>query len=99
MSTLFVVTSEAGPNRDLAIDSRCQPWWNEHAAFIDALVDSGFIALGGPLPDTGGAVLVVRASSEAEVRQHLASDPWYAHGILRLMSVARWELFIDELHC
>ena len=92
----FMVTSTAGPNRDLSIDTREQPWWDEHAAFIDGLVEDGFIFLGGPLVDEGGAVIVVRAEDEASVRAVLANDPWYQHGILTLAMIKRWKIFIDE---
>ena len=88
----FVVLSRAGANRDLAKGSREQPFWDEHAAYIDALVAEGVIVLGGPFPDEGGAMLVVRAASEAEVRAKVAGDPWYAHGILELERIARWEI-------
>lgn len=67
-----------------------------YAAFIDRLVAAGFIALAGPLPDEGGAVLVVRADADAAVRERLASDPWYEHGILALERIRRWEVFIDR---
>ena len=92
----FLVTSTAGPNRDLSRDTREQPLWDEHAAFIDGLVDDGFILLGGPLVDEGGAVLVVNSESEREVRAKLDIDPWYRNGILRLESVRRWQIFIDQ---
>jgi len=92
----FVVLSRAGAHRDLAKGSREQPFWDEHAAFIDGLVEEGFIVLGGPLTDEDGAMLVVRAASEDEVRAKVAADPWYAHGILQLERIARWEIFIDE---
>jgi len=92
----FMVTSTAGPNRDLNTDTRQQPLWDEHAAFIDGLVDGGFIFLGGPLVDEGGAVIVVRAEDESTVRSVLANDPWYQHGILTLASIKRWQIFIDE---
>lgn len=98
MASLFVVLSSAGCNRDLSRGTREQAWWDQHAEFIDALVTEGFIALGGPFPDEGGAMIVVRAPGEAEVRARLASDPWYAHGILHLEAIHRWDLFIDELH-
>jgi uncharacterized protein YciI len=98
MSSLFVVRSSAGRNRDLSKGTREQDWWDEHAAFIDALVADEFIALGGPFPDEGGAMIVVHAESEADVRDRLASDPWYEHELLHLESIQRWELFIDELH-
>ena len=94
---LYVVISEAGAARDLSIDTREQPFWDEHAAFIDALVEDGFIVLGGPFPDEGGAMIVVRADSEADVHARLDPDPWYRNDILRLVGVHRWELFIQEL--
>jgi uncharacterized protein YciI len=96
MGSTFIVMSAAGSNRDHAKGTRDQPYWDEHAAFIDNLIEEGFIVLGGPLPDEGSAVLVVRSNSEAEVRTRLKSDPWYVHGILTLQSVRRWDIFIDR---
>lgn len=96
MSQTFIVLSTAGPNRNHAIATREQPFWGEHERFIDTLVEDGFIVLGGPLVDEGGAMLVVRAASEAEVRRTLEPDPWYRHGILRLEAIRRWEIFIDR---
>lgn len=96
--SLYVVESTAGVRRDLSKGTREQAHWDVHAEFIDALVDEGIIALGGPFPDEGGAMIVVRAESEADVRARLASDPWYVNEILTLAGVHRWEIFIDELH-
>jgi uncharacterized protein YciI len=96
MESTFIVTSAAGSNRDHAKGTRDQPYWDEHAALIDKLVEEGFIMLGGPLPDEGGGILVVRAGSEVEVRDRLGPDPWYVHGILTLQSVRRWDIFIDR---
>ena len=95
--SLYVVISEAGAARDLSIGTREQPFWDEHAAFIDALVEDGFIALGGPFPDEGGAMIVVRAESEADVHARLEPDPWYRNDLLRIAGVHRWEIFIQEL--
>jgi hypothetical protein len=93
---LFVVQSSAGPNRDLSKGSREQPYWDDHAAFINRLDDEGFILLGGPLVDEGGAILVVRATDEASVRETMKDDPWYARGVLNFESVKRWEIFVDN---
>ena len=49
MGNIFVAISSAGPNRDLAKSTREQPFWDEHAGFIDNLVAEGFILMGGPL--------------------------------------------------
>jgi hypothetical protein len=53
----FTIINSAGPNRELKKDSREQPFWDEHAEFIDKLVDEGFIFMGGPLVDEGGSLL------------------------------------------
>ena len=95
MKSTFVVISSAGPNRDRSMNTREQPLWNEHAAFIDQLVAEGFILMGGPLVDESGAMLIVNADDENAVREKLKDDPWYAHGILKLESVKRWQVFID----
>ena len=95
MKKTFVVISSAGPNRDLSKATREQPFWDEHAKFIDRLVDEGFISMGGPLVDEGGALLTFNAEDENEVREKLKNDPWSEHGILKLESVKRWQIFID----
>jgi uncharacterized protein YciI len=94
MGTTFVVTSVAGPHRDLTKGSRGQPLWNEHARFNDGIID-GFILLGGPFDDEGGAMLIVRAENADEVREKLMPDPWYTHGIIQMQSIKRWDIFID----
>ena len=98
MSHTYLALSSAGPNRDLTKDSREQSYWDDHAQFIDNLVEEGFMVMGGPLVDEGGAMIIVRAVSEGAVRDRLKVDPWYQHGILQLESVRRWEIFVDELH-
>lgn len=92
----FIAISSAGPHRDLSKDSRKQPYWDDHARFIDKLVEAGFILLVGPLVDEGGAMLVLNAEAEVEVRDKLKHDPWYVNGILKLETVKRWQIFIDE---
>jgi uncharacterized protein YciI len=96
MGETFVALSAAGPNRDHSKDTRNQAFWDEHAAFIDALVAEGLILMGGPLVDEGGALLIVQAADEREVRARLLDDPWHREGILRLDSIKRWQIFIDE---
>jgi len=76
MKNVFVAISSAGPNRVFSKSTREQPFWDEHAAFIDKLVDDGFILMGGPLVDEGGALLVFNAEDEKEVREKLKNDPW-----------------------
>ena len=96
MKNTFVAISSAGPNRDLSKGTREQPLWDEHAAFIDQLVADGFILMGGPLVDEGGSLLIFNAEDENKVREQLKNDPWSEHGILKLETVKRWQIFIDE---
>lgn len=93
---IYLVLSSAGPNRDLSKDSRGQQFWDEHVPFINALIDNGFIMMGGPFDDDGGALLIVRAADESEVRARMETDPFYRNGILHLDWIKRWTIYIDE---
>lgn len=62
---------------------------------MDQLVAEGFVLMGGPLIDEDGAMLIVNADDENEVREKLKNDPWTKHGVLKLESVKRWQIFID----
>jgi len=46
---VFAVTTAKGANWDHARDIREQPFWDQHAAFADGLVERGVIILGGPV--------------------------------------------------
>ena len=95
LKNTFVTISSAGPNRDRSKGTREQAFWDEHAAFIDQLVAEDFVLMGGPLVDEDGAMLIVNADDENEVREKLKDDPWMKHGVLKLESVKRWKIFID----
>jgi uncharacterized protein YciI len=51
--------------------------------------------MGCPLIDEGGALLIVNAENENEVREKIRHDPWYEHGFLKLESIRHWQIFID----
>src|SRR5438552_13179893 len=95
MKNAFVMISSAGPNRDLSKGTREQPFWTEHAEFIDRLVAEGFILMGGPLADEGGSLLILNAEDENEVREKIKNDTWLKNGILKQESIKRWQIFID----
>ena len=71
-----------------------QTRWQEHAAFMDALVDEGFIVLGGPLADEHRVVHVVDAESEDAIRAKLARDPWFETH-LRIAAIEPWTIRLD----
>ena len=62
---------------------------------MDALVDSGFVLLGGPLQGERDVLLIVDAESEDSIRERLAEDPWAPNGMLRPVRVERWTVVLD----
>ena len=68
--------------------------WPAHAAFMDGLVDSGFVVLGGPLSDEQRVVHAVEAESEDAVRATLARDPW-SETHLRIDTIEPWTIRLD----
>ena len=71
-----------------------QSGWDEHAAFMDELVDSGFVVLGGPLDDEQRVVLAIDAESAAAVRARLAADPWSGSHLV-VDTVEHWTIRLD----
>ena len=74
---------------------REQDGWDEHAAFMDGLVEDGFIVLGGPLEGDRDTLHVVDAPSEEAVRARFAEDNWARNGMLTPKSVERWTILLD----
>ena len=93
----YAVTVEHGPAWDDSRSLREQDAWDEHAAFMDALVDEGFIVLGGPVGGGNWVLHVVRADSEDAIRERLAQDPWVPMDLLRVKAVEPWEVLLGEL--
>jgi uncharacterized protein YciI len=91
----FVVIEISGPAWDPSLGRREQDGWDEHAAFMDALVDDGFVVLGGPLGDGERVMLVVEAEDEDEARRRFAPDPWLPMGILEIASIEPWTIWLD----
>ncbi|WP_433133882.1 YciI family protein [Micromonospora sp. CA-240977] len=90
----LVLLRRSGPRWDPARTIQEQSEWPAHAAFMDELVTSGFIVLGGPLADEHRVVLVVDAESADHVRAILARDPW-SETHLRVDSVEPWTIRLD----
>jgi uncharacterized protein YciI len=94
---LYAVRLERGGTWDFSRDMREQEGWDEHARFMDSLVDDRFLLLGGPLEDGRDVLHIVDAPSEAEVRERLAQDNWHRDGMLRVKSVEGWTVVLDGL--
>lgn len=91
----FVLTMVNGPRYDPSRGRREQDGWDEHAAFMDGLVDAGFVVLGGPIGDGEEVMVVVEAADEAAVRARYADDPWGPMGILRIGEIRPWTIWLD----
>jgi uncharacterized protein YciI len=94
--TNFAVRLVHGPGWDPARPIREQDAWEEHAAFMDALVDEGFIVVGGPVGGGEQTLHAVEAADEAELRARLAEDPWASAGLLEIGTVEPWALWLDS---
>jgi uncharacterized protein YciI len=92
----FAVRLVHGPGWDLSRQIRDQDAWDEHAAFMDGLVEDGFIILGGPVGDGEQALHVIEAADESEIEARLARDPWSSAGLLRISAIERWALWLDS---
>jgi hypothetical protein len=91
----FAVRLERGAPWDWSRDLRDQVGWDEHARFMDSLVDDGFIVLGGPLAGEREILHAVSARSEQAVRERLAQDNWAQNGMLTIKSIESWTILLD----
>jgi uncharacterized protein YciI len=96
-SQLYIVRLARDGPWDWSRDMREQDGWDEHARFMNGLVEDGFIALGGPLEGDRETLHVVDAASEQEVRARFAQDNWAENGMLSVKSVERWTILLDAL--
>jgi uncharacterized protein YciI len=93
--TFWVVRRERGGPWDWTRDLREQEGFDEHARFMDHLVDDGFILLGGPLEGDREVLHIVDAPSEEAIRERLAEDNWTRNGMLTVKSIERWTILLD----
>jgi uncharacterized protein YciI len=93
VATFHVVLRQAGPQFDRSRPLEAQSEWLAHAAFMDELVDSGFVVLGGPLGD-GRVVHVVEAESEDEARATFGRDPWSGTHLV-VDAIDPWTIRLD----
>lgn len=93
VTTFLVARAWAGLAWDRSRAMEEQSGWAAHAAFMNELVDAGFIVLGGPVANGHRAVLVIEAESEEVVRATLARDPWTGSHLVD--TIDRWTILLD----
>jgi len=74
-----------------------QPGWEEHAVFIDALIERGIFVMGGPYSDYSGSHTILENVDEEEARELMLRDPFVANGVFVLEDVRAWNVYVDEL--
>lgn len=90
----LVILKRSGPQYDHGKPLEEQIGWQAHAAFMDALVESGFLVLGGPLADEIRTAHAVEAESEDAIRATFARDPWSGTHLV-VQSIDRWTIRLD----
>ena len=90
----LLVLRRSGPEYDHSKGLREQSGFDEHADFMDALVDDGFIVLGGPLEDEYRVAHAVEAESPEAIRATLANDPWSGSHLV-IESIDAWTIRLD----
>jgi hypothetical protein len=93
VATFLTFIRQSGPKWDPSSPLEGQSDWSAHAQYMDELVDTGFIVLGGPI--SGRRVVhVIEADSEDEIRSTLARDPW-SESHLQIESIELWNVRLD----
>jgi uncharacterized protein YciI len=95
--TYFAVIRAPGAGWDPSRTMREQEAWDEHAVFMDGLVDEGFVVAGGPLGDGARILLIVDAASEEEIAERLDDDPWAPTRLLRSASIEQWHVLLGAI--
>jgi uncharacterized protein YciI len=95
----FAVIREAGPGwRDGGISE--QPGVAQHATFMNALADSGFVLFAGPLAGTEHGrvrvLLIANAENEDEIHRQLADDPWVPTEQLLTVTIEPWQILVGS---
>ena len=94
VAMFLVRLRQAGPEFDPGKPLEQQSGWEEHAAYMESLVEEGHIILGGTLPN-GATAHAFEAESEEEVRTIWARDPWHGTHLI-LESVEPWTIRLQK---
>ena len=72
-----------------------QPGWDEHAEFIDGLIERGIFLMGGPYADNSGSLTLWDGPTAEEVRRLVQDDPFVRNGVFVLEDVRDWVVYVD----
>jgi uncharacterized protein YciI len=95
MTTYYAAFLRPGTLWNPDKSAREQPFWDEHARFMDSLFEQGTIVLGGLFADGTGSLVVVAADNAVQVYEIYRSDPWTKRDVLVVADVKEWIIFLD----
>jgi uncharacterized protein YciI len=72
-----------------------QPGWDEHAAFIDDLIERGLFVMGGPWTNRLGSMSLWEGMDADGVRDVMQRDPFVLNGVFEIEDVADWTVYVD----
>jgi uncharacterized protein YciI len=98
MTTYYAVFLRPGSGWVPEKGVREQPFWDDHARYMDALFANGAVVLGGPFADRTGSMVILEAQSAAHARELYRDDPWTVHDVLVVAEVKEWTIFLDARH-
>lgn len=96
MTTFYAAFLQPGSLWDKNKTTREQPFWDEHADYMDSLFDTGVIILAGPYADRTGSMVIVKAEDANQVREMFRNDPWTTKDVLKVADVKEWIIFLDR---
>ena len=91
----FLCTLVHGPSWDDTRGIREQDGWEDHAAFMDRLVEAGLIIVGGPVGTGEHTAHLIESEGPHEIRARLAEDPWAKDKHLVVGTLDPWLLWLD----
>ena len=96
--SLFAATREAGPAWTAGRGAFEQAAVDDHAAFMNDLANDGVIVFAGPLAGSEAGrirvLLIGDAADEADLRHHLAQDPWEITDRIVTTTIEPWHLLV-----
>jgi uncharacterized protein YciI len=72
-----------------------QPGWDEHATFVNALIDRGVFIMGGPWSSRLGSMSIWEGMTADEVLAVMQDDPFVQNGVFLIEDCADWTVYVD----
>jgi hypothetical protein len=94
VAIFLVIRTQDGPAWDPSKPMEEQTLWDEHAGYMDALTERGFVLFGGPTVFPRVPV-VYDAESEDDLRAELARGPWHESHLV-IESIEPWTIRLGK---